>query len=290
MAGTAAVPQRWAAIDFRREVRDAVVAGRRVRYLDHGDGPPLVLLHGMACCWEWWLEVVPELGRHHRVLAVDLPGFGRSDALPPPAEMAEHATVVLGLLQQLGVAPAVVAGHSMGGLVALAMAAAAPERVAALVLVNAGGVPLSERQLARVMTVVRHAHRVLSRPAVLRAIARRPRVRRVLLRGALRDPGAMRTDLAQIVVPLMAAPGFLDGVAAAGRAVQQARPEELGCPIHLIWGARDPLLPLRAARELQERMPGAGLDVLPDAGHSPMVEAPAAFTRALLRFTAELPR
>jgi pimeloyl-ACP methyl ester carboxylesterase len=284
----AEVAAHWTALGWAEFVHERRVAGRTVRYLDYGDGPPLVLLHGLGCSWQWWLENVPELGRHHRVIAVDLPGFGRSEALDAPAEMATHADVVHELADTLELGPMVVGGHSMGGLVTLAMAGARPDRVRGVVLINAGGVPMSDLRLAIVIAILRRTQRVLTHPGIVRALIHRPRARAVLLKGALHDPRTIRRELAAEVVPLMAAPGFLDAIAAAGRAVKASRPEDVVCPVLLIWGDRDPIVTVANARAMHERLADSRLELLPGVGHTPMVEAPDEFNRLLLDFTREL--
>src|SRR5262249_33202969 len=145
----------WTGIDWRPFVKNVLVNDMRIRYLDYGSGPPLVLLHGMAASWQWWLENIPTLAARHRIIAVDLPGFGHSEPLAPPAEMASHARTVIDLLCQLDVRSATIVGHSMGGLVALAMATADRKLVRDLVLVGAGGVPMTERRLTITLVLLR---------------------------------------------------------------------------------------------------------------------------------------
>lgn len=289
MAGSKRIVRHWTGRDWDSDVRQFETEGRTLHYLDHGSGPPLVLLHGMACCWQWWLECVPELAAHHRVLAVDLPGFGQSDPLPPPASMDTHAAMVHRLLDHLGLAATTVVGHSMGGLVAIAMATAQPDRVERLALVGSGGVPMSERHLRRVLKILRLAHRGLTRPAVLRALARSARARAVLLRGALHDPRSLSPELAREVVPLLGAPGFLPAITASAAAVRAARPELIGTPTLLVWGEHDRFAPLHTAEAMHRLLPDSRLAVIPGVGHTPMVEAPGEFTRILLQFTQENP-
>lgn len=276
-------PNAWSEVDWMSHLGDFRHQAGRLHYCDFGDGPPLVLLHGMACSWQWWLECLPELGRHHRVIAVDLPGFGDSDPLPAPAEMAGYAGAVATLLRHLGIDRAAVAGHSMGGLVALALAEESPDLVARLVLVGSGGVPMSERHLRTVLGVLRTAHRTLTRRPLLRLIASNRTARRVLLRGAMHDPGVMSDALAALVAPQLDAPAFLDAIRASATAVRTSRPEGIVTPTALIWGELDPFAPVHTAEAMLDLLPNARLDVIPGVGHSPMVEAPAEFTRLLLR-------
>jgi len=280
-------PPHWTAIDWRPHVHDVRVAGHSVRYCDYGSGPVLLLLHGLGCCWQWWLENLPALGAERRVIAVDLPGFGYSDPLEPPAGMAEQARVMHELCRQLELEETTVAGHSMGGLVALALATADPELVRRVILVNAGGVPMTEARLSTVIGVIRLAHKLLSRSGIRTALTRRPRARRLLSRAATSNPRALSPQLAAEVVPLMAAPGFVDAVIAAGRAVRDTEPEAVSCPVLLVWGDRDPIVTVANAREMERRLPDARLVLIGGAGHTPMVERPDEFNRHVLAFTAE---
>lgn len=281
----AGVPH-WTTIDWERHVRDAVIDGLRVRYVDYGEGSPIVLVHGLGGSWQTWLENLPALGRRHRVIAVDLGGFGLSDVLPAPATMATQSERIVTLLRQLDVGPATVVGHSMGGIVALGIVAAAPEAVSRLVLANAGGIPLSPARVAIVVTGFKLFDAVFGRPAVMRAVARRSRLRNMLFAGFIGDPRTMTAALAAHVVPAIAAPGFVAAVIAASQVVRTLNAEEVECPILLIWGAADRILPLAGAELLVTQLRDGELVVLDGVGHCPMFEAPERFNAALLAFTA----
>ena len=276
----------WTDIDWRPSIANRLINDRQVRYLDHGSGPAVVLLHGMAASWHWWLENIPALARHHRVIAVDLPGFGDSEPLPAPAEMATHARTVLDLLAQLDIESATVSGHSMGGLVALEMFVADPRRVRNLILVDSGGVPMPERRLAVVLAVLRIGAGILRRRFIRTALATKPWVRRLALRAAFRDPRVMSAELAAKTMPVFGGPGFVDAVAAAGRAVHATVPEAITCPVLLMWGERDVIAPPRCAKQMHDRLPDSKLVVFAGAGHTPMIEFPEQFNDLALRFIA----
>ncbi|GAB4009052.1 alpha/beta hydrolase [Nocardioides ultimimeridianus] len=273
----------WTDTDWDASVRTYWHESTRVRYLDCGVGPTLVLLHGMGCCWEWWLECLPALTRHCRVIAVDTPGFGESTCLPSPATMSDYADVVAGVLAHAGAPAGVVAGHSMGGLVALGLARRHPELVTRLVLVDSGGVPMSERRLKVVLSVLRGAQRIFSHPRVVDLLVRSRTARSVLLRGAMRDPGCMSDELAAVIVPKLGAAGYADAITASAAAVRDSVPEQVLHPTLLIWGERDPFAPLKTAEEMLARLPAGRLEVIPGIGHTPLVEAPEVLTKLLLQ-------
>ncbi|MBB3601108.1 pimeloyl-ACP methyl ester carboxylesterase [Mycolicibacterium sp. BK556] len=276
----------WTAVDWTPWVKNRLVGDRRLRYLDYGTGPALVLLHGMAASWQWWLENIPALAQHHRVIAVDLPGCGHSEPLPAPAEISTHAGTVLNLLAQLGIDEATVVGHSMGGLVAIAMAGAATDRVRGLILVDAGGVPMTPRRLALILWFLRLGAAVLQRGPVRRALVRSPRFRRLALRAGFRNPDTLSPELAAELMPVFAGPGFVDSVAASGRAARATVPASLECPVLIIWGERDVIAPVRCAQDMHDAVRDSELVVIRDVGHSQMIESPDAFSRAVLDFTA----
>jgi pimeloyl-ACP methyl ester carboxylesterase len=276
----------WTDIDWAPSIANRLVNDLRVRYLDCGSGPAVVLLHGMAASWQWWLENIPALAQHHRVIAVDLPGFGNSEQLPAPTEMATHARTVLDLLAQLDIESATISGHSMGGLVAMEMFVADPRRVRSLILVDSGGVPMSERRLALVLVLLRICGGILRRRVIRSALATKPWVRRLALRAAFRDPRVMSAELAAKTMPVFGGPGFVDAVAAAGRAVRATVPEAIICPVLLMWGEKDVIAPPWCAQQMHDRLPDSELVVFAGAGHTLMIEFPDRFNDLALRFMA----
>ena len=281
---TATAPP-WTGIDWRPYIHDALIGGRSLRYLDYGAGPVLLLIHGLAGCWQWWLEVLPALGLQRRVIAVDLPGFGHSAALPPPATMATHAACVAELADVLKLTGVSVAGHSMGGLVTLEMARRRPDLVSQAILVNAGGVPMSEGRLRAVVGLINGSRALLANPAINRAIVRRPRPRAAFSKLAVGNAEALSMELAQEVVPLMASQGYVEAVIEAARAVRDTNPAAVAQPTLLLWGADDPIVTLANARDMERRLPDPTLVVIPGTGHSPFIGKPDEFLTAVLDFT-----
>src|SRR5690349_15336436 len=121
--------------------RDCRLTYGRVRYVDSGDGPALVLLHGLGGTWRNWLPNIPALAAHHRVIAPDLPGSGASDRYGGPVTIERYTDTIIELLDALGIEQATFAGNSMGGLLTIETAVRHPDRVSAAVLVASGGIP-----------------------------------------------------------------------------------------------------------------------------------------------------
>jgi pimeloyl-ACP methyl ester carboxylesterase len=288
-AGSAADPSAaWTRIEWGPYVHDARIRGRRLRYLDYGSGPVLLFVHGTGGSWQSWLENIPELSRENRILAPDLPGFGGSDPPAPGSEVDEYSETLVALLDHVGVEPAVVAGHSLGGLIASDLALRHPERVRGLILVNGTGIEIGHARLAVIVRTFIVFGALFRRPGVMRAISRRPRLRRAFLYGFVRDPAGMGAELASETIPLMVAPGLETAVRAGAQASGRLPPERIEVPTLLVWGRHDRILRLSLAEELAEAIPDARLEVIDEAGHAPMFECPAEFNAAVGGFVREL--
>src|SRR5438094_8190642 len=121
------------------EERFAEIKGVRMRYFVGGEGPPLILVHGLGGAAANWIELVPLLVRRHRLLVPDLPGHGGSTALPAVAGLDPYADRVALVAKREGMLPAPVVGHSLGGAVVLRMALRQPDAALPLVLAAAAG-------------------------------------------------------------------------------------------------------------------------------------------------------
>jgi len=131
---------RWLEVDWRRHQCWVVVDGTPVNTIELGNGPPLVFVHGLSGSWPNWLEQLPVFAEEHRVITLDLPGFGHSPMPAGPITISGYARTLDGLFEQLGVGAAAVVGNSMGGFIAAELAIAFPQRVERLVLVSAAGI------------------------------------------------------------------------------------------------------------------------------------------------------
>jgi pimeloyl-ACP methyl ester carboxylesterase len=236
-----------------------------------GSGPPLVLLHPLGSSSRMWAPVLPALAEHFDVLAVDLPGFGRSDPLPPQQEPspAVLAACVSALLDDLGIAVPHLAGNSLGGWVALELAGRRP--VASLTLLAPAGLwrrntPLYCRvTLGASRWLARHAGRPLRRLVDLR-------VGRVLVLGQTHGrPARMTADQArQAITDLGTCAGFDATLRATLHRRYEALPTE--APVTVAFGTRDRVLLRRRSRHLDELPGGTVLATLPGCGHLPTAD------------------
>ncbi|HVP30805.1 MAG TPA: alpha/beta fold hydrolase [Myxococcota bacterium] len=272
---------------------DVSLHGHRVHYRFAGSGPLLVLLHGIAGSSATWEEVGWWLQRGHSVLAPDLLGHGQSAKPRGDYSLGAYANLLRDLLASLGHERATVVGHSLGGGVALQFAYQFPDRCERLVLVSSGGLGREVHPLLR-SAAIPGAGVVLpllcgegTRSTVARAthwlgrlgLRAGPDLEEVW-RGfvSLGDADTRRAflDTARSVLDVRG-----QRVSATNRLYLA---EEL--PTLLIWGERDPLIPVRHAHAAHESIPGSRLEVFPGAGHFPHRDDPRRFVDLLQEFVA----
>ncbi|HLH14182.1 MAG TPA: alpha/beta fold hydrolase, partial [Solirubrobacteraceae bacterium] len=173
--------QRWLAIDG--EVVNVIALGPERAQGDGAPAQPLVFVHGLSGSWPNWLEQLSVFAERHRVVALDLPGFGHSPMPVEEISISRYARLLDGLLGELGIDAAAVVGNSMGGFVAAELAIAFPQRVERLVLVSAAGISTTaEPRTTRAMPALRRMQTVLAATggwvaSRSDAFTRRPRLR-----------------------------------------------------------------------------------------------------------------
>ncbi len=261
----------------------AQLEGARVRYTDVGQGPPVVLLHGFASSIENWTTVLPELSKRHRVIALDLKGFGWTDRPPGDYSPRAQAELVRALLDERGVDKAAFVAHSWGSSVALEFALAYPQRVTRLALYDAW---VYEAQLPTMF----HLARAKGLGEALFALyyGALPDERMAL---AFYEPAALTEPLVEAVERALERPGTRAAALEAVRGMRfadvEARYGEVRAPTLLLWGREDRVTPLSVGERLQRQLPRSSLRVYGRCGHFPMLEAAAESTRDLAAFLAE---
>jgi pimeloyl-ACP methyl ester carboxylesterase len=273
----------WLDVDWSEHLHWAQVCGSPVNYVDIGEGPPLVFIHGLSGCWQNWLENIPHFARFRRVIAPDLPGFGES---PMPAEEISinfYAKVVDELLDQLGIEKAAVVGNSMGGFVGAEMAIELATRVSELVLVSAAGLTTQEMHRDTGMALLRRIENILAFGSGWFAsrselVTTRPRLRKLLMAFVAAHPDQLPAPLTAEQVRGSGKPGFMDALEALGTYPLEDRLEKIECPTLVVWGDKDRLVPVRDADRFVETIgPNARKLVYKDTGHVAMLERPARF-------------
>jgi pimeloyl-ACP methyl ester carboxylesterase len=260
------------------------LGGERLYYYaagTRGAGEPVVFLHGFATSGHLWSDVVSLMPAGHRLIVLDLLGYGRSD--PPagrPLTLLSHAERVVALLDVLGVASACVVGHGVGGAVAQSVAVHFPDRTARLALIASigfGSWATREVRLARAtLPITRHLP-----PAWLLSM-----VRTELERG-FADPARASHSIDKFVRPFATVDGrnalvsHVQSLDTKETAALGARLAEIACPSAVVWGDADPFLPVALGRRLAEAIPEASFQVIGDARHFLPEEAPRQVADAL---------
>jgi pimeloyl-ACP methyl ester carboxylesterase len=280
----------WLDIDWPAHQRWVEVHGRPLNVIELGDGPPLLLVHGLSGCWQNWLENIPHLAPTHRVIVPDLPGFGASPMPREEISIAGYARCLDALCGTLGINAAGVVGNSMGGFIATELAIASPQRVERLMLVSAAGISAEQLRRHPVMAGARAVALTAAWAASRHeTFARRAGLRRLALSLVVRHPHRLGAPIAHELMEGSGKPGFLPAMEAIMRHPIRARLPEIACPTTIVWGANDRIIPVRDADVFERLIPNARKVVLPDTGHVPMLERPERFNALLDEFLAERP-
>lgn len=275
-------------------VRYVEVDGHRIRMRALGEGEPVMLLHGIGCSIEDWNEQFARRAAGHRLIALDLPGFAYSDRMDTPADLPAYARFLPRFLAAIGVAgPVHVVGNSLGGAVAMQLAADRPDRVHTLVLLNSAGFGREVTLALRLLAVRPLGRRLLtpSRDAAARTVrsifadSSFVTGERVEAAFALASRPAHTATLLEVARSL----GTLRGVRPRWRRELLARVAALRIPTLVIWGEHDRVLPATHIAAAAGALPHAEVHLLPRTGHMPQIERADAVARLLRSFVAAHP-
>jgi pimeloyl-ACP methyl ester carboxylesterase len=250
----------------------ATVSGHEVAYVDLGEGPPVLLLHGFPTSSHLWRREAWLLSQRMRVIAPDLLGYGDS-AKPPTADLSEpaHAALVLELLRHLGVEELAVVGHGIGGAIAQLLALDAPELdVQTLVLLDSPSLdswPIEGLRLLQDVTREQETAEFVEEV-----------VRLTVDLGASRADGLDDRDVCAYVRPWRDDPPALfraaRGIQGKGLAGREDELAKLDQPVLMIWGEEDPFVDSEVGERLNELLPGSTLALLPGCSHFVTEDAP----------------
>ncbi len=259
----------------------AELNGTDLYYEQEGSGPDVLLLPGLGATAHVWYPQMKALSGVMRLTAMDPRGHGRSGRPMGPYSTRLFSEDAAALIRRAGIAPAVVVGSSMSAATAIDLAAHHPDLVSALVLVGGFAVlPAAARER-------------FEQRAVLAETDGMEPVADLVVQGALGATShAVRPALVALFRQAVAANDRI-AYAAAARAVRdidvRALLPRVTCPTLILIGAEEVVAPMSAARALKAGIPHADVVVLPEAGHLPFLEQPAAFNAALQAFVAGLP-
>jgi pimeloyl-ACP methyl ester carboxylesterase len=274
-------------------VREAEIRlhGHRLHYRIGGDGPLLVLVHGITNSSASWEPVLATLGRRFTVVAPDLLGHGDSAKPRGDYSLGANASLLRDFMLALGHERATIVGHSLGGGIAMQFAYQFPDRIERLVLVSSGGLGREVTALLRAVALP-GAEFVLpllvSGPLVSAGATISGWIERIGVRLGS-DVAAMATGFASLQ-DIEARRAFVQ----TARAVIDAGGQRVNAtdklylaeavPTLLLWGDRDPIIPARHGMRAHELMPGSRLRIFPGAGHFPHHDDPAGFAAAITEF------
>jgi len=268
--------------------------GHRVVFRHEGEGPLVVLIHGITGRSEQWEAAIPHLSASCEVLAPDLLGHGESAKPRGDYSLGAYASAVRDTMVALGHESATIVGHSLGGGIAMQFAYQFPERCERLVLVNSGGLGREVHPMLRASTLPgsEFVMPLLLHPKLIEA---GEAVGRMLGFFKLQ----VGTDLAEVANGFAslgdaeARSAFIETMRAVldpgGQRVSALDRLYLAesVPSLIIWGESDPIIPVDHGRAAHEAMPGSRLEILKDVGHFPQVERPHEFAALLSDFIAE---
>jgi pimeloyl-ACP methyl ester carboxylesterase len=270
------------------EPREIKLHGHRVCYRQTGEGPPIVLIHGITSSSQNWNAVASRLGEHHMLLAPDLLGHGESAKPRGDYSMGAFASGIRDLMVALDIPKATVVGHSLGGGVAMQFAYQFPELAARLALVSSGGLGREVHSFLRAATIP-GSELVIPMLASRRVLAAGGAVGRALDRMGItlgNDVLEMARGHASLGDPQTRA-AFVHTLRAivdpAGQRVRATDRLYLAAqlPVLIIWGTRDRIIPLKHGLRAHELVPGSRLEVFERSGHFPHLDEPERFARTL---------
>lgn len=246
--------------------------GVRVRGWVQGEGPPVLLVHGMPSSRNVWALVKDRIAGRYRAIAMDLPGFGESTKVALPT-LDAFAGWMARVLDHVGERSAHVVGHSFGGMLSMAFLHEYPARVRSLVLCDSVGLgPYGGSEGQRRFAAARTREEV-----------------RAFLERLFHDPGVIADALVEGQLAYVTQPGVpevLEQLTArrqAWEAQVEARADAIRAPLLVIWGKNDRPVPVTHADRVRH-IPGARFAIIDDCGHAPMVERAQEFATHLLEF------
>ncbi len=256
-------------------LRSSEIFGQTIRYYDHGEGPPLILIHGLGADADVWAYCLGPLSRSHRVIAPDLLGFGRSSKPLIRYHVWTFVEVLDRLLHDLNLGQVSIVGNSMGGWIAAWFAIRFPERVQRLVLNDAIGIAAGAVDPP-----------VDFRPSSLQST-------REVMQFVMGDADLVTDDMIQATYELHLERNDGPTIASIMEAID-ARSDSLDdhlgriiAPTLLLWGDLDRVSPSPVAENFRRMIKGAKLEVIPQCGHIPALEKPQELVRQVLQFLAE---
>lgn len=276
--------------DYLQQERYARLDGRQVCYVDEGAGPVLLLVHGLGGSICNWTPTIEHFSKTRRVVALDLPGFGKSEGRGLDCTADCFLDAVLGLMDHLGITRAVVAGNSLGGLLSIKMALEHPDAVESLVLVDSVG---THEFPGLFKTAMSKLPERLVRKAMVFFVSYILRYRFAYRAAGIYNINSYTRALLDEQAGICRRPDLDDYMDIYYRSALTAlgtrfddRLGEIDKPVLIVWGQKDMGVPLKVGQRMNKLINGSFLVSIPDAAHVPQLDRPEAFNLALERFLA----
>ena len=277
-------------VTYAQQEKYAEIEGHHICYVDEGEGPPLLLIHGLGGSIQNWTPVIEHFKDDYRVIALDLPGCGKSEIPDDDYSLDFFARHIRGLLAELGFERASVAGHSLGGLISLHLVLNHPEMVENLILVDNAGSHFFPKILKRALRRV--PPRLLKR-FLLFFISYLARIRFLRRAVGVRNINQYTDALIANAVALADRPDideYLDAyIETARTALNVSYHERLGeisKPTLIVWGQNDLAISLKVGQGESKKIRGSFLVSIPRADHVVQLDQPEMFNAAVARFLA----
>jgi pimeloyl-ACP methyl ester carboxylesterase len=275
------------------ESRQVELHGHRTIYRIKGDGPPVVLIHGMINSSRHWAKVAERLSATHTVIAPDLIGHGESSTPRGDYSLGAHAATIRDLLTVIGIERATIAGHSLGGGVAMQFFYQFPQRTERLILISSGGLGREVSPMLRgaALPGAGIGLGLAANRVVLGGLG----VASLLLRRAGSDLGRQTEAIARALRPL-SQPGARRAFLETLRSVIDIHGQKVSAtdrlhllettPTLIVWGERDNTIPLEHGLQSHKSVPNSSFEILPRAAHFPNLEDPEGLSDVIARFLA----
>lgn len=286
----------WLRIDWRRLLRSCELDGLGVvNYVERGpseadvEAAPILFVHGLSGSWQNWLENIPFFSRRRRVVALDLPGFGRSPMPSQEISIEYYGRLLSAFAAAIGLEGAAIVGNSMGGFAAAEAVSVEPQTYSRLSLVSAAGISHATMRREPIEAVARMV--AAAAPLALRvqeSAMRRPKLREAAFKGLFRHPELLRVELLHETLSNGAEPpGFADALVNLAGYDFLDRLEHIELPTLIVWGRDDRVVPPHDAAGYAQRLRNSRTAIFDECGHLPMLERPTRFNRLLESFLEE---
>jgi len=277
--------QEWVKVNWQSHQKWLEVDGTLTNVIDIGEGPVVVLVHGLGACWQIWLENIVELSKTHRVIALDTPGAARTEPLKGEVTIPAYADFIASLLDKLQIEKASFIGNSMGGLISCEIAIQHPKLVNKLVLANPAGLSTHSMKLTLPAVLGKILYKgTVKAPESHETIVRRTSFIKAAFWLFTYAPEKLPRNTCYEFMRNGGQPGFLDAFDAVMQHSLKGALSQIEAPTLIIWGRNDRVIPVSDANKFAEQIPNSTLEIWDNTGHLSMLEHSERFNKTVESF------